>query len=89
MDTEDQIYRDLQKWLERLPSGYLPTKSGSDIRLLKHWYTPEEAKLAMQLSMRLEPLKRIYNRVKKKRDVYRRARETVRANEIQGYHHST
>jgi electron transport complex protein RnfB len=65
MDTDDQVYRDLQKWLERLPSGYSPTESGSDIRILKHWYTPEEAKLAMQLSMRLEPLKRIYNRVKK------------------------
>jgi electron transport complex protein RnfB len=65
MDTEDQIYRDLQKWLERLPFGYPPTESDSDIRLLKYWYTPEEAKLATQLSMRLEPIKRIYNRVKK------------------------
>ena len=65
MDTETQIYRDLQKYLDRMPGGFPATESGVDIRLLKRLFTPEEAKMAMQLSMKPEPLKRIYNRVKK------------------------
>jgi len=65
MDTENQIYRDLQKYLDRLPGGYAATESGADIRLLKRFFTPEEARVAIQLSMKPEPLKRIYRRVKK------------------------
>ena len=49
MDTKDEIYRDLQIWLQRLPNAMLPAvESGSDIRLLKHFYTPEEAKVSLQ-----------------------------------------
>lgn len=66
MDPENQIYRELQKHLDnKLPSGFPPTKSGVEIRLLKQVFTPEEAKVAIQLSMRPEPIKRIYKRVKK------------------------
>ena len=65
MNTEDQIYRDLQKHLDRLPISYPATESGVEIRILKHLFTPEEAKIATQLSMIPEPLKRIYKRVKK------------------------
>ena len=65
MDTENQIYRELQKHLDRLPDGYPPTESGTDIRLLKYVFTPEEARVAIQLSMKPEPIKRIYRRVKK------------------------
>jgi electron transport complex protein RnfB len=65
MDNEDQIYRDLQKYLDRLPIGYPATKSGVEIRILRHLFTPEEAKIALQLSMIAEPIERIYQRVKK------------------------
>lgn len=66
MDTESQIYRQLQEHLDRAPVGYPATESGADIRLLKHLLTPEEAKIATQLStIRLEPVKRIYKRVRK------------------------
>ena len=65
MDTESRIYRELQQHLDRLPSGFPATDSGVDIRLLKRFFTPEEAKIATQLSMKPEPLNRIYNRVKK------------------------
>lgn len=65
MDTENQVYRDLQQYLDRLPGGFPAAKSGVDIRILKHFFTPEEAKVALQLSMKSEPLKRIHNRVKK------------------------
>jgi Fe-S-cluster-containing hydrogenase component 2 len=65
METEDSIYRQLQKCLDRLPAGFPEVESGLDIRLLKHLFTPEEAKLATQLSMKPEPLRRIHGRVKK------------------------
>lgn len=65
MDTESQVYRDLQKFLDTLPGGFSATKSGSDIRLLKYLFTPEEAKVAMHLSMKPETAKQIHNRVKK------------------------
>ncbi len=64
MNTENQVYRDLQSYLDRLPSGFPQVESGADIRLLKSLFTPEEAKFAMQLSMKPEPLIRIYSRVK-------------------------
>jgi electron transport complex protein RnfB len=65
MDNENRVYRDLQKYLDRMPGGFPEVESGLDIRLLKRFFTLEEAWLAMQLSMKPEPLKRIHNRVKK------------------------
>jgi electron transport complex protein RnfB len=65
MDTENQVYRELQQHLDRLPSGFPAAESGVDMRLLKRLFTPEEAEIAIQLSMKPEPLKRIFSRVKK------------------------
>ena len=65
MTTETQVYRDLQRHLDRLPVGFPATESGVEIRILKHLFTPEEASLAMQLSMLPEPLNRIHRRVRK------------------------
>ncbi len=66
MDIENQPYRDLQKHLDKGPVGYPATESGADIRFLKHFFTPEEAKIAMHISnIKLEPIERICTRVKK------------------------
>ncbi|HJX13777.1 MAG TPA: 4Fe-4S binding protein [Dehalococcoidales bacterium] len=65
MDTDTGIYRELQRYLDRLPSGFPAAASGLDIKLLQRFFTPEEAALAMQLSMKPEPLPRIYGRVRK------------------------
>ncbi len=65
MDKTEQVYRALQRYLDRLPSGFPQVESGLDIKLLKRFFTPEEASIAMQLSMKPEPLQRIYTRVKK------------------------
>jgi electron transport complex protein RnfB len=55
MDPESQIFRELHKHLyNRLLSGFPPTKSGVEIRLSKRAFTPEEAKVAIQLSMNPE-----------------------------------
>ena len=66
MDNEDQVSRDLQRHLDEGPVGYLSTKSGADIRVLKHLLTPEEAKIATQLStIKMEPVKTIYRYIRK------------------------
>ena len=59
------IYRELQKHLDNMPIGYPPTESGVEVRLLKHVFTPEQAKLATKLSFLPEVLKKVYRRVKK------------------------
>ena len=65
MHTEKGLYRDLQKYLDTLPGGFASTESGSDIRLLQYLFTPEEARVAMNLTMKPEPVGLIHARVKK------------------------
>jgi ferredoxin len=64
MDTENQVYRKLQRYLDRMPGGFPEVTSGLDIKLLRRFFTPEEAEIARQLSMKPEPLERIFHRVK-------------------------
>ena len=65
MDNENRVYRELQQYLDRMPGGFPEVESGLDTKLLKRFFTPGEAGIAMQLSMKPEPLRRIYNRVGK------------------------
>jgi Pyruvate/2-oxoacid:ferredoxin oxidoreductase delta subunit len=62
----EDIYRQLQKHLDNAPVGYPATKSGVEIRLLKHFFTEEEAKIALNLSLLAEPVTKIYKRFKKR-----------------------
>jgi NAD-dependent dihydropyrimidine dehydrogenase PreA subunit len=65
-DNVNRIYRELQQLLDKLmPLNYPVTESGVEIRLLKHLFTPEEAKLALSLRDLPEPLERVHQRVKK------------------------
>lgn len=64
MNNGEQVYRDLQRHLDRMPGGFPEVESGLDIKLLKRFFAPEEAAMAVQLSMKPEPISRIYNRVK-------------------------
>ena len=50
MDRDDSIYRDLQRHLNNSPVSFPATESGAEIRLLKRFYAPEEARLAVQIS---------------------------------------
>jgi len=62
------LYRKLQEHLDKMPLGFPSTKSGSDIKLLKRLFSPQEAKIAMFLKFGwerdLEPLNIIYERAK-------------------------
>jgi electron transport complex protein RnfB len=62
--AEDHVYRELQRYLDRMPAGFPEVASGLDIRLLKRLFTPEEARVALKLSMTPEPFQRVYGRVR-------------------------
>jgi electron transport complex protein RnfB len=64
MADEEEVYRNLQKHLDKQPIGYPRTKSGAEIRLLKRFFNPEEARLAMKLSYKPRPPAAIYEGVK-------------------------
>ncbi len=46
MDKDDQAYVQLQKHLDRQPVVFPATRSKSEIRVLKHIFTPRQAEIA-------------------------------------------
>lgn len=62
MEQTDQVYIKLQQHLNRQAVGFPATKTGAEIRILKHIFTPEEADIASFLSYHYEPLEMIYRR---------------------------
>ena len=60
---QNQVYIKLQKHLDNQAVGFPATKTGVEIRILKHIFAPEEAEIASFLSYKFEPLKIIYSRV--------------------------
>lgn len=45
------IYNRLAKYLDSLPAGYPPTKSGVELRILKKLFSEEEASIALHLTL--------------------------------------
>jgi Na+-translocating ferredoxin:NAD+ oxidoreductase subunit B len=50
----DAIYRNLARHLDRLPDGFPPSRTGADLRLLQLLFAPEEAALAVHLTLEHE-----------------------------------
>ncbi len=66
MVSEDPIYEELRKKIdESMPVGFPASEDGTELRLLEMLFTPEEAKIAIHLSILPERLKVIHRRVKK------------------------
>jgi Na+-translocating ferredoxin:NAD+ oxidoreductase subunit B len=66
MPADTEIYRALQRHLDKGPYGFATAPSGADIALLKLLFTPSEARVAASLSLiRLEPAGKILRRLKK------------------------
>jgi len=65
MESNADVYRQLQRHIDNMPVAFPESESGLDIKLLKHLFTPEEAKIALELSALPEPLERIHKRFKK------------------------
>jgi len=63
VDSKDQVYVNLQKHLDNQAVGFPATRSGVEIKILKHIFTPEEAEVTSYLTYKLEPLKAIFGKV--------------------------
>ncbi|HNZ82611.1 MAG TPA: 4Fe-4S binding protein [Sedimentibacter sp.] len=48
---ENDLYKKLAKHLDNLPGGFPETDSGVEIRILKRLFTPEDAELALTLTL--------------------------------------
>ena len=59
------LYRVLQKYLDKMPVGYPATESGIEIKILKHLFTPEQVQIALKLNFMAKSLSKIYRRLKK------------------------
>jgi Na+-translocating ferredoxin:NAD+ oxidoreductase subunit B len=66
MQTDDQIYRQLQIQLDKYPIGYPATKSGVEIDILKYFFTPLQAKIALCLTLRSISIAKIRQRLREK-----------------------
>jgi electron transport complex protein RnfB len=51
----EEPYRTLAEHLDRLPGGFPPSETGGELRLLATLFTPEEAELAVHLTLDREP----------------------------------
>ena len=47
----DKVYQKLAIHLDNLPGGFPPTESGVELRILKRLFTPEQAALALHLTL--------------------------------------
>ena len=63
MTTHGDLYYKLKQEINKMPIPYSETKSGVELRLLKHLFTPAEAEIALNLNILPETLDRIYKRV--------------------------
>lgn len=67
INEESDPYKELQEHLDQLPEPYPATKSGVEISILKHIFTPDEARIASRLQFswsNLESLDSICERLK-------------------------
>ncbi|MHA2288788.1 MAG: hypothetical protein ACXABG_08370, partial [Promethearchaeota archaeon] len=63
-ESEDKVYRALQRSLDALPISYPATESGVEIRILKKIFTPVQALIGSKLGFRPTPLEVIYEQLK-------------------------
>jgi ferredoxin len=66
MPTDHSIYRQLQIQLDQYPIGYPATKSGVEIDILKYFFTPLQAKIALCLMLRSITVSPVRKRLKNK-----------------------
>lgn len=62
MPSEDKVYRELQEYLDRETIGFPATETGSDIKLLKLLFTPDQARATMCLTRKPESIDLICER---------------------------
>jgi Pyruvate/2-oxoacid:ferredoxin oxidoreductase delta subunit/DNA-binding Lrp family transcriptional regulator len=58
----EEIYERLREYLNRMPGGFPSTESGVELKILQKMFTPEDARLTMQLRQFPEPSRVIAKR---------------------------
>jgi electron transport complex protein RnfB len=79
VSSEPELYRRLQRHLDRMPIPFPATDSGVELSLLERLFTPREAKIALALSVAPEPAEKIHRRLKSMRISVAELRETLEA----------
>ena len=79
MTTDDSIYRRLQIQLDRYPIGFPATASGVEIAILKYFFSPLEAGIALCLSLRSIRASTVRKRLRKEFGVVFSYQETAAA----------
>ncbi len=64
--TDNEIYRKLQQHLDKFPIGFPGTESGVEIEILEYFFSLEEAKAALCLSLITTPPEAAARRYNKK-----------------------
>ena len=64
MHDSAEVYRQLQRRVDKLPVPFPESESGVELRLLRHLFSEEEAEIASRLSALSEPLGKIDRRLK-------------------------
>jgi ferredoxin len=62
VEKNEHVYIKLQRHLDSQAVGFPATRSGSEIRILKHIFTPQEAEIATCLTYKFEPLEMVFER---------------------------
>lgn len=62
MEKNEQAYIRLQRHLDSQPVGFPATRSKSELRILKHIFTPDEAEIATCLTYKSEPIEAVFAR---------------------------
>ena len=60
----EELYLKLQKHLDKQPGGFPKTQSGAEIDILKRFYTPEQAKIALKMTSIPESASKIARKLK-------------------------
>jgi NAD-dependent dihydropyrimidine dehydrogenase PreA subunit len=55
----EEIYSKLREFLDKTPGGFPTTESGVEMKILKKLFTPEQAKITLNLTLMPEPVSQI------------------------------
>jgi electron transport complex protein RnfB len=51
---KENVYEKLAYYMDQLPGGFAPSETGAELRVLQRLFTPEEAEIAVHLTLDLE-----------------------------------
>ena len=63
MNEKGDVYRQLQQHMDKMPIPFPATESGVELKILKHFFSPEEAEVALALNIVLESAEKIHKRL--------------------------